>query len=124
MATSLGRAVAEEVVSKEAVPSVGEAPTPGFATPGVLANFAARKVLLTDTDLNVAGFLANDDVRTCPLSSPSLLLTASGRDASVSDPPLLLGSAEFTRSSILLAVRWVEKSSEDPEVAMSFRDGE
>lgn len=57
--------------------------------------FAARKVLLTETALKVAGFLTDEPVRPCPLS-PSLLLTPSAFDASVSEPPLALASAELS----------------------------
>lgn len=59
------------------------------------AAFVARKVLLTETDLNVAGFLTVEPARPCPLSS-SLLFEPSARDASVSDPPLALASAEVS----------------------------
>lgn len=53
----------------------------------------ARNFLLTDKALNVAGFLTVEPVRTWFLS-PSLAL-----EASVSDPPLTLASAELTLSS-------------------------
>jgi hypothetical protein len=58
----------------------------------------ARKVLLTETALKVAGFLTVEDVLICPFS-PSLLFDL---DASVSDPPLTLTSAELIWSSTLL----------------------
>lgn len=57
---------------------------------------AARKVLLTETALKVAGFLAAEPVRLW-LWFPSL-----ARDASVSDPPLTLTSVECSCSSTLV----------------------
>lgn len=69
-----------------------------LAEPLVAEVFAARKVLLTETDLKVAGLLAEEPVRPCPLSS-SRFLEPSPREASVSDPPLALASAEFSCSS-------------------------
>lgn len=107
---------------RDATPRVGEEVSPGFDTPGEPAALAARNVLLTDTDLNVVGFLAVDDVRTCPLS-PSLFLSAPSLDVSVSDPPLMLGSAEFTRSSTISAMCLFESSSGEPEVAVPFTEG-
>lgn len=69
----------------------------GFSpTLGLLAlevAFDARKVLLTDTDLKVAGFLV-EDVLEWPLSSFFF-------EVSVSEPPLMLTSAEFTTSSTM-----------------------
>lgn len=56
----------------------------------------ARKVLLTETALNVAGFFVEAPARIWPLS-PSF-----ARDASVSDPPLTLTSAELIWSSTLV----------------------
>lgn len=53
----------------------------------------ARKVLLTETDLKVAGFLV-EEVLEWPLSSFFL-------DVSVSEPPLMLTSAELTTSSTI-----------------------
>jgi hypothetical protein len=53
----------------------------------------ARNVLLTETALKVVGFLAEEPVRLMPFS-PSF-----ARDASVSDPPLTLTSAELIWSS-------------------------
>lgn len=66
---------------------------------------AARKVLLTETALNVAGFLAADPVRLWFLS-PSRV-----RDASVSDPPLTLTSAECVACSSTLRIRLFAMSS-------------
>lgn len=123
LATSLGRADADEAEVRLATARVGEALSPGLATPGVPAALAARKVLLTETDLNVVGFLAVDDVRTCPLSSPSLFFAASTLEVSVSDPPLMLGSAEFTRSSTISAMCLFDNSSGEPEVAVPFTEG-
>lgn len=70
--------------------------------------FDARNVLLTETALNVAGFLAEDAVRPWPLS-PSFF-AQSVREASVSDPPLTLTSAELSCSSTLV-MRLFEMSS-------------
>lgn len=61
----------------------------------------ARNVLLTETALNVAGFFAEEPVRPW-LLSPSLCLVQSVREASVSDPPLTLTSAELIWSSTLV----------------------
>ena len=61
----------------------------------------AKKFLLTESALNVAGFLTEEAVRPCDLSS-SLAFDPSGREASVSDPPLTLTSAEFSWSSTLV----------------------
>lgn len=60
-----------------------------------VAALDARKVLLTETALKVAGFLTDDPVRPW-LLSPSLSFELSARDASVSDPPLALASAELS----------------------------
>lgn len=76
-------------------------PADGLSVPldaGFAEALAARKVLLTDTALNVAGFLTDEAVRPCPLS-PSLLFDPSPLDASVSDPPLTLTSVELSWSS-------------------------
>jgi hypothetical protein len=76
------------------------------------AALAARKVRLTDTDLKVCGFLTADEVRTWPLSSDDLMPFEV--DASVSDPPLTLTSAEFTSSSTISAICLFSISSRDP----------
>lgn len=55
----------------------------------------ARNVLFTDTALNVVGFFT-DGVLECPLSS---FFKRSSLEASVSEPPLKLTSAELTTSS-------------------------
>lgn len=68
--------------------------------PAAAGALLPRKVLLTDTDLKVAGFLMADEVLLCALS-PSLEAVPSGLDASVSEPPLTLTSAEFTKSSTM-----------------------
>lgn len=72
----------------------------GFGAPPLGLAFDARKVLLTETALKVVGFFAEDADRPCPLST-SLSLDQSVREASVSDPPLKLPSAEFDCSSKL-----------------------
>lgn len=72
-------------------------PCTGLSTalePG--AALEAKKVLFTETALKVAGFLAEEFVRPCSLS---LSLCRPNREASVSDPPLKLTSAEYDCSS-------------------------
>lgn len=79
-------------------------PTPFSPIPGdglVVPDLAARNFLLTETALKVAGFLTVEPARRCPLS-PSLSLAPSARAASLSEPPLTLGSAEFAWSSTLV----------------------
>lgn len=97
LATSLGFGVAEALVGVAAEDTgvVGFSPTLG--APVLEAALAAKKVLLTETDLKVAGFFV-DEVLEWPLSS---FLDASGFEASVSDPPLTLTSAELTTSSTM-----------------------
>lgn len=68
----------------------------GFEATLELLALAARKVLLTETALKVAGFLAAEPVRLW-LLSPSFAL-----EASVSDPPLTLTSVECNCSSTLV----------------------
>lgn len=88
LATSLGRELNKP---KEAGGGVLELPTGRSAVlDGVTVVFAlaARKVLLTDTALKVAGFFTDESVRECP-RSPS-----RWRVPSVSEPPLTLTSAE------------------------------
>lgn len=58
------------------------------------AFFAPKKVLLTETDLKLWGFFTVEEVRTW---FGSLALV----DASVSDPPLTLTSAELAKSSTM-----------------------
>lgn len=58
-------------------------------------DLAAKKVLFTETALNVGGFLVGELVRPWP-RSPCLFF------ASVSDPPLTLTSAELICSSTLV----------------------
>lgn len=121
LAINLGRAEADRLELRVAAPSVGEAFSPSFATPGAAA-LAARNVLLTDTALKTAGFRAAEDARACPLS-PFLLLSASKREVSVSDPPLMLGSAEFTKSSTISAMCLFASSSGETGEAAPFREG-
>lgn len=71
----------------------------GFAVPLEGDALDARNVLLTETALKVAGFLTDDAERLWPLS-PSFCPV---REASVSEPPLILASAEFTWSSVFAA---------------------
>lgn len=77
-------------VAEEAADSGREA---AFAA----AAFCPRNVLLTETDLKLVGFLAADEARPFPLSS--LGLVARPVDASVSEPPLTLTSAEIADPS-------------------------
>jgi hypothetical protein len=63
------------------------------------AFFAPRNVLLTDTDLKLWGFLTVEEARAWPNDDLSLDV-----DASVSDPPLTLTSAELTSSSTISAI--------------------
>ena len=58
------------------------------------APLAARNFLLTETDLNVAGFFTVDELRAWP-SEVSFDLCAS-----LSDPPLTLPSVDGTPSSV------------------------
>lgn len=91
--------------ARDALPGV-DAPDPAadlsfpFKGAFVEAPLAARKVLLTETALKEVGFLTDDEVRPCPFSSG----LSFDREASVSDPPLMLTSAEFTRSSTMSAI--------------------
>jgi hypothetical protein len=59
------------------------------------AFFAPKNVLLTETDLKLCGFLTVDEVRTW------LGSFVFETDASVSEPPLTLTSAELMRSSTM-----------------------
>ena len=96
---------------------VGEADAPAglspfFAATELVAPFAAKNFLFTDTDLNEIGFFVVDDVRTCP--SPLAL------SASLSDPPLTLPSVDGTPSSegSGLGVAGL------PSLAVSFKDAD
>jgi len=108
LATRRGRELAGVAVpcaDVRLVPGVGL--SADFAAPTAAAPFDARKVLLTDTDLKVVGFLTVEDVRVWPFSSS----LSRERDASVSDPPLMLTSAEFTRSSTMSDICLLPSSS-------------
>lgn len=72
--------------------------SPSFEGAAGVAPFAARKVLLTETGLKEVGFFTADAVRTWPFSSPAVF-EVSAFEASVSDPPLTLTSAELTIDS-------------------------
>ena len=65
---------------------------------GVAVALAARNFLFTDTGLNDANFFTVDAVRTWPFPSASIF-EVSAFEASVSDPPLTLTSAEMTFGS-------------------------
>lgn len=97
-ATSRGRfgAVVVGPVCGAVAPVAGFSPS--FEGAVGATPFAARKVLFTETGLNEANFLTVDVVRACPLSSPTAF-EASAFEASVSDPPLTLTSAEMPPAS-------------------------
>jgi hypothetical protein len=84
-----------------------------------VAPFAARNVLFTETGLKLVGFFTADEVRPWPFSS-SLSLNASDFNASLSDPPLMLTSAEFTRSSTMSEICLFSISSEAALAASPF----
>jgi hypothetical protein len=90
LATKRGRDADNEAEPVGGVLEPGAGLSLSFDEAVVAFALAARKVLFTDTALNVAGFFAVELVRPWPLS-PSL------RDASVSEPPLTLTSAELDR---------------------------
>lgn len=91
-ATSLGREDRVEVPDGEELRiEVEFVFSPGLVAEEMAGPLDARNVLLTETALKVAGFLTVDDVLPCPFS-PS----RAARDASVSDPPLTLTSAELS----------------------------
>jgi hypothetical protein len=71
--------------------------SPSFGVAEV-APLAARKVLLTETVLKDMGFFMVEEVRTWPFSSPAVF-EVSAFEASVSDPPLTLTSAEMMADS-------------------------
>lgn len=73
--------------------------SPSFEGAAAVAPLAARKVLFTETGLKDANFFTVDAERTWPFSSPRFLVSAF--EASVSDPPLTLTSAELTIASTL-----------------------
>jgi hypothetical protein len=77
----------------------------------LVAPLVAKKVLLTETDLKLFG-LTLDDVRAWLLESD--LPLGSALDASVSEPPLTLTSAEFTSSSTMSAICLFSISSVTP----------
>ena len=72
--------------------------SPSFAGVAGVGPLAARKVLLTATGLKDIGFFTVDAVRTWTLSSPAVF-EVSALEASVSDPPLTLTSAELMTDS-------------------------
>lgn len=69
----------------------------------------AKKFLFTETDLKVMGFLT-DEVLEWPMSS---FLTWLSLEASVSDPPLMLTSAELTTSSTMSWTNLSTAAAED-----------
>lgn len=77
--------------------AVEEAADSGREAAFAAAAFCPRNVLLTETDLKLVGFLAADDARPFPLSSVGLATRPV--DASVSEPPLTLTSAEIADPS-------------------------
>jgi hypothetical protein len=82
--------------------------------------FAARKVLFTDTDLKDANFLTLESVRKCPLPSTAALISAF--EASVSDPPLTLTSAEATFESIFSVLSLKSSLSCTPFIVGTVED--
>src|SRR3569833_1335637 len=120
-ATSLGLAAEAAVAGVDARPLDVAGLSPTFADTAPVAPLAARKVLLTDTDLKLVGFLTADEVRAWPFSS-SLPRRRSGLDSSVSDPPLMLASAEFTRSSTMSVMCLFSSSSGEAEAAAPFTE--
>ncbi len=76
--------------------------------------------MLTETDLKLAGFLTADEVLECPFSPSLPPLIRSGRECSVSDPPLMLASAELTRSSTISAMSLFSSSSGEAGAAAPF----
>ena len=93
---------------------VGEAEAPAplspfFAAVEAVAPLAARNFLFTDTLLKEIGFLAVEDVRTCP--------SAFALSASLSDPPLALPSVDGTPRSFGSGLGVAE-----PSLAVSFTD--
>ena len=89
-ATSRGLEAERAVVPGGGVLELVGGLSPGFGVVLLGLPLDARNVLFTETALNVAGFFAEDPDRPWPLSA---------REASVSDPPLMLTSAELTGSS-------------------------
>lgn len=84
--------------------------------------FALRKVLLTLTALKEAGFLTAEEPRPWLFAS-SLVLEASDLAASLSDPPLMLTSVEFTKSSTMSEMCLFSNSSVAEAAASPFTCG-
>lgn len=76
----------------------------------------ARNVRFTETDLKLWGFFTVEEDRAWPLSADSLV--ESVLNASVSEPPLTLTSAELTSSSTMSVICLFSISSGDPFNAM------
>jgi hypothetical protein len=85
----------------------------------LVALLDARNVRFTETDLKLWGFLTVDEDRACPFSPASFAVSVL--DASVSEPPLTLASAELTSSSIISVICLFSISSADPFTTMLDR---
>lgn len=110
LATSLGREVdrAFEPGGGVLEPDVGLSMALVTVLLGMV--FEARKVLFTETALKVAGFLVEELARP-RLLSPFFCFAQSAREASVSEPPLTLTSAELVCCSSTRAMRLLAMSS-------------
>lgn len=81
---------------------LGREMSPAFAVAPGVVTLDARNFLLTDTALNVAGFLIDEPARLWPFSSSLPCLDPSAREASVSEPPLTLASVGAEESSMFV----------------------
>jgi hypothetical protein len=117
LATSLGRVEAEApAVEAGAAVLVGAAFSVVLdCAPGAEA-LAVRNVLLTLMALKEAGFFT-------ALFASSLVLEASDLAASLSDPPLILTSVEFTKSSTMSEMCLFSNSSAAEAGASPFTCG-
>jgi hypothetical protein len=119
LATSLGRVAVRVPVGADAALAVVGALSLALGwAPGAGA-LAVRKVLLTLIALNDAGFFAAEETRLLE----SLVLDASDLAASLSDPPLMLTSVEFTRSSTISEMCLFSNSSVAEAGASPFTCG-
>lgn len=77
----------------------GDPLSPSLDAVEVVVLLAARKVLFTETGLNDMAFFTDEPLRRWPFSS-GWVFEVSAFEASVSDPPLTLTSAEVRDVSI------------------------